>query len=45
MCRMGLLIKFPRAISAHVIVFAILGIRLDNKVAPPGVAWILALEA
>ena len=41
----GLLSKVPRAISAQVIVFALLGVRADNKVAPPGVARTLALEA
>ena len=41
----GLLTKFPRATSAQVIVFALLGVRVDNEVAPPGVARTLALEA
>ena len=41
----GLLTKFPRATPAQVIVFALLGVRQDNKEAPSGVARILALEA
>ena len=40
-----LLTEFPRAISTQVIVFDLLGVRIDNEVAPPGVAWTLALEA
>ena len=41
----GLLTKFPRATSAQVIVFALLGVHVDNKLAPPGVARTLASEA
>ena len=35
MCRVGLLTEFSRATSAQVIVFALLGVRVDNEVAPP----------
>ena len=41
----GFSAEFPRATSAQVIVFALLGVLVDNKLAPPGVAWFLASEA
>ena len=41
----GLLTEFPRATSAQMIVFALLGVRVDNEVALPEVSWTLALEA
>ena len=37
--------EFPRATSAQVMVFALLGVLVDNELAPTGVARILALEA
>ena len=41
----GLFTEFPRATPDQVIVFALLGVHVNNEVAPPGVAWTLALEA
>ena len=41
----GFSTEFPRATSAQVMVFALLGVLVDNELAPPGVARFLALEA
>ena len=45
MGRVGLFRRFPRATSAQVMAFDLLGVRLDNELAPRGVAWFMALEA
>ena len=45
MCLVGLLTGFLRTTLAQVIVVALLSVRVDNEVAPPGVARTLALEA
>ena len=41
----GFTTEFLRVTSTQMMVFALLGVLLDNELAPPGVARFLSLEA